>query len=147
MTAAPDRRGGLATATDADVFRVMVVDDVEWVRSMFSELLDDIDGIEVCATASSGQEAVEVVLAERPDAVLMDLKMPGVDGITAAKDILAKWPEAKIVLNSAHGDTGLVETAMAAGVVGCVSKDQRPTELVASLLKLRADRNAISPTR
>jgi DNA-binding NarL/FixJ family response regulator len=137
MSALADRRDELTMITDGGVFRVVVVDDVDWVRSMLSELLEDIDGIEVCATASDGDEAIEVVLAQRPDAVLMDLKMPRVDGITAAKDILAKWPEAKIVLNSAYGDAALVEAAMVAGVAGYVTKDKRPAELIATLLELR----------
>ena len=139
MSELADRADELATP-ETGSFRVVVVDDVDWVRSMLSELLEDIDGVQVCATASDGDEAVEVVLAQRPDAVLMDLKMPRVDGITAAKDILAKWPEAKIVLNSAYGDTALVEAAMAAGVAGYVTKDQRPAELIAALLELRSPR-------
>jgi DNA-binding NarL/FixJ family response regulator len=137
MSALADRREGLAPRGGADPFRVVVVDDVDWVRSMLAELLDEVDGIEVCATASDGDEAVDVVLAERPDAVLMDLKMPRVDGITAAKQILATWPEAKIVLNSAYGDHALVEAAMAAGVAGYVTKDRRPAELITTLLELR----------
>lgn len=132
-----DRQDELATARPTSRFRVVVVDDVEWVRSMLSELLESIDGIEVCGTASDGDEAVEVVLSLRPDAVLMDLKMPRVDGITAAKDILAKWPDARIVLNSAYDDASLVEAAVAAGVAGYVTKDRQPAELVAALLELR----------
>lgn len=121
---------------DPGVLRVVVVDDVEWVRSMLTELLDEADGVEVCGAAADGDEAVTMVLALRPDLVVMDLKMPRVDGITAAKDILAKWPGARIVLNSAYGDAALVEEAIAAGVVGYVTKDRRPAELVATLLDL-----------
>lgn len=117
--------------------RVVVVDDVEWVRSLLSDLLNDVDGVQVCATAADGGEAVGVVLAERPDVVLMDLKMPNVDGITAAKDILAKWPEAKIILNSAYGDAALIEAALSAGIAGYVTKDQRPSELIETVLAYR----------
>ena len=115
---------------------VVVVDDVEWVRSMLCDLLGDVEGVEVCGTASDGHEAVDVVLALRPDAVLMDLKMPSMDGIAASKAILATWPEAKIILNSAYGDATLVESAVEAGVAGFVTKDQRPAELIAALLEL-----------
>lgn len=118
-------------------FRVVVVDDVEWVRSMLTELLEDVSGVEVCGIAADGDEAIDVVLALRPDVVLMDLKMPTVDGITAAKDILAKWPDAKIILNSAYGDADLVEAALAAGIAGYVTKDRRPAELIATLLSHR----------
>ncbi|MDG2113133.1 MAG: response regulator transcription factor [Actinomycetota bacterium] len=118
-------------------FRVVVVDDVEWVRSMLSDLLGDVEGVEVCGTASDGDQAVDLVLAARPDAVLMALKMPRVDGISASKDILNRWPEAKILLNTAYGDAALVQSALAAGVVGYVTKDRRPADLIDELLKLR----------
>jgi DNA-binding NarL/FixJ family response regulator len=120
-------------------FRVVVVDDVDWVRSMLADLLGEIDGVEVCGTAADGDEGTAMVLDLRPDAVLMDLKMPRVDGITAAKDILVAWPEAKIIINTAYGDAALVEAAMTAGVVGYVTKDQRPAELIEALLELRPD--------
>jgi len=142
MTHAASDRPGLVAPEAAPGrrrnFRVVVVDDVEWVRSMLQELIEDVDGVEVCGTAEDGDQAVDLVLGLRPDVVLMDLKMPRVDGITAAKDILAKWPGARIVLNSAYGDAALVEEAMAAGVVGYVTKDRRPAELVATILGLRS---------
>ena len=130
-----NQNGTAADQTSA--FRVVVVDDVEWVRSMLSDLLDDVEGVEVCGTACDGDEAIDLVLAARPDAVLMDLKMPRVDGITAARGILERWPEAQIMLNTAYGDVALVESAFAAGVVGYVTKDRRPAELIDELLKLR----------
>ena len=130
-------RGTCNPSKDAQ-FRVVVVDDVEWVRSMLTELLEDVDGVEVCGTAKDGDEAVAVVLALRPDVVLMDMKMPRGDGITASKDILATWPEATIILNSAYGDAALIEAALAAGVAGYVTKDRRPAELVATLLDYRS---------
>lgn len=121
-------------AQDETNYRIVVVDDVEWVRSMLTELLEDVGGVEVCGTAADGDEAIDVVLALRPDVVLMDLKMPKVDGISAAKHILAKWPEAKIIINSAYGDADLVEAALATGIAGYVTKDRRPAELIAALL-------------
>jgi DNA-binding NarL/FixJ family response regulator len=121
-------------AYDEDTYRIVVVDDVEWVRSMLTELLEDVGGVEVCGTAADGDEAIDLVLALRPDIILMDLKMPKVDGITAAKDILARWPEAKIIINSAYGDADLVEAALATGIAGYVTKDRRPAELIAALL-------------
>ena len=137
----PAERADTPSAADPrSPFRVFIVDDVEWVRSMLAELLADIEGVEVCGTAGDGDEAIELALRLRPDVVLMDLKMPSVDGITAAKDILARWPEAQIVLNSAYGDTDLIESALAAGVVGYITKDRRPAELIDMLLELRPER-------
>jgi len=125
------------TVTGTMTFRVVIVDDVEWVREMLADLLNDTPGVEVCGSASDGVEAVSTILRLRPDIVLMDLKMPRMDGITAAAEVLAVWPEAKIVINSAYGDTSLVEQANDVGVVGYVTKDQRPSELIEELLSLQ----------
>lgn len=122
--------------TSTDVIQVVIVDDVDWVREMLVELLGDVAGVEVCGTAADGDEAVEVILRLRPDAVLMDMKMPRMDGITAARHVLAEWPEARILINSAYGDASLVDAAREAGVAGYVTKDRRPMELVEELLQL-----------
>lgn len=121
-------------------FRVMVVDDVEALRDVVCDLLAATPTIEVCAQASDGDHAVDLALEIRPDAIILDLKMPRKDGITAAREILAAWPEAKIIINSAYADNALVEAAMAAGVVHYQTKDRRPRELIDILLGLRDGR-------
>ena len=119
---------------ESRVIRVAIVDDVEWVRTMLSDLLDAQDGVEVAGTAADGIEGVELVLQARPDITLMDLKMPKMDGIAATQEILSRWPTARIVMNSAYGDETLIESARMAGAVGYVTKDQRPAALIAALL-------------
>lgn len=117
--------------------RVLIADDVDVLRTVLTELLNATEGIEVCAHAADGDEAVDLALATRPDAILMDLKMPRKDGITAAKEILSAWPEAKIIINSAFADKALIQSALDAGVIGYQTKDRRPTELIDLLLQLR----------
>lgn len=124
---------------DGSVVRVMVVDDVDTVRSLLAELLAAAGGLSVCATASDGQEAITRALEVRPDVILMDLKMPKVDGLTALKVILASWPEAKIVMNSAFGDRALMEAALAAGARRFMTKDVRPRVLIDAILEIGRD--------
>lgn len=116
--------------------RVMVADDVQALREVVCDLLAATPGIEVCAQASDGEQAVKVALESRPDVIILDLKMPRKDGITAAKEILASWPEAKIIINSAYADNALVQAAMDAGVIHYQTKDRRPRELIDILLGL-----------
>ncbi len=117
--------------------RVLVAEDIDVLRSMIVDYLDDAEGFEVCGTAVDGLDVVEAALRLRPDVIVMDLKMPRKDGMTAAKEIMAVWPEAKIVINSAYGDASLVDAATSAGVVGYITKDRRPAELVQLLKSVR----------
>lgn len=113
----------------------MVVDDIEWVRTMLVELLNEVDGVEVCTTASDGDEAVALALELRPDLVLMDLRMPRMDGVVATRHMLEAWPEAKVIINSAYGDEALIDSAIDAGAVGYVTKDRRPSELIEAIVE------------
>lgn len=116
--------------------RVMVADDVEALRDVVCDLLTATPGIEVCAQAGDGEQAVELALEMRPDVIILDLKMPRKDGITAAREILSAWPEAKVIINSAYADNALVDSAIAAGVIHYQTKDRRPSELIDILLGL-----------
>ena len=122
--------------TRGSTLRVMIADDVDALRTVLADLLDATPGIEVCGQAADGVQAVELALAIRPDVVILDLKMPRKDGITAAKEILTSWPEATIIINSAYADNALIEAALTAGVAHYQTKDQRPSELIDLLLSL-----------
>lgn len=137
--------GSGAESTDGaatTALRVLVADDVDALRDVVCDLLDATPGIEVCAQAGDGDHAVDLALAMRPDAVILDLKMPRKDGITAAREILASWPQAKIIINSAYADNALIEAAAAAGVIHYQTKDRRPRELIDILLGLHDVRPA-----
>lgn len=122
------------SSTATNVIRVVIVDDSTTIRTMLRSLFNEIPGIAVCGMAENGAEGVDVVLAERPDVVIMDMQMPIVNGLNAARQILEQWPTAQIIMNTAFGDDALIAEAQSIGVAGYVTKDQRPSKLVRAVL-------------
>jgi DNA-binding NarL/FixJ family response regulator len=114
--------------------RVAVVDDQALVRGGFAMVLGNEDDIEVVAEAGTGLEAIEVARAHRPDVVLMDIRMPAMDGLEATSRILADadWPVRVLILTTFEPDE-YVYRALRAGASGFVLKDIRPEELPAAV--------------
>jgi two-component system response regulator DesR len=112
------------------VIRVVLADDETLLRTALAALLDLSDEIEVVAQAADGLEAVALVERHAPDVVLLDLEMPGLDGIDAASRILARRPEQAVVLLTRHGRPGVLKRALSAGVRGFLLKSVDPDELV-----------------
>jgi DNA-binding NarL/FixJ family response regulator len=114
--------------------RVAVVDDQALVRSGFATMLDLQDDIEVVAEAGDGAAAVEVARAHRPDVILMDIRMPEMDGLAATKAIVesADWPVKVLILTTFDPDE-YVYKALRAGASGFVLKDISPEDLVAAV--------------
>lgn len=100
---------------------VVVVDDTDHVRNMLVDMLE-IDGFAVVGHAASGREAIEVAGSTHPDVIIMDYKMPGMDGLTAAKDIRTRHPGQAIILYTAYLDPQIESAAREAGVALCVGK-------------------------
>jgi DNA-binding NarL/FixJ family response regulator len=113
--------------------RVLHVDDHGVVRAGVAAILDDVDDIELVATASSGLEAIALAREHGPDVVLMDLSMPGLDGVAAAREILRDAPRTRIVAFTEFADRSHVLDALDAGVIGYVLKDAAPAELVSAI--------------
>ncbi len=116
--------------------RLVLVDDSPTIRTMLAALFNEVPEIEVCALAEDGLHAVDVVLTERPDVVVMDMQMPEMNGLDAAREILTVWSDARIVMNTAYGDEALMREAQALGIAGYVTKDQRPSKLIRTILSL-----------
>lgn len=114
--------------------RVAVVDDQALVRGGFAMVLGNEDDIEVVAEAGTGLEAIEAARAHRPDVVLMDIRMPAMDGLEATSRILADadWPVRVLILTTFEPDE-YVYRALRAGASGFVLKDIRPEELPAAV--------------
>ena len=118
--------------------RVLVVDDTDHVRSMLVDMLE-LDGFDVVGQASSGQEAVETAPDVEPDVIVMDYKMPGVDGLTAAKTIREARPSQAIILYTAYLDSKLEAQAKEAGVAMCIGKVEGLNELERHIAELCRD--------
>lgn len=118
--------------------RVFVVDDIAHVRKMLVNMLD-LSGFEVVGQASSGSEAVELVPEADPQVIVIDYNMPGIDGITAARQIRAQRPDQAIILYTAFLDAALEQEAADAGVSLCVGKVEGITTLERDIRRLAGD--------
>jgi DNA-binding NarL/FixJ family response regulator len=101
--------------------KLLIVDDTDHVRDMLATMLD-LDGFDVVATASSGLQALQLIHETQPHIVVMDFKMPDMDGITATKRIRELSPNMPVILYTAYLDRELESRARAAGVSLCVGK-------------------------
>ena len=113
--------------------RIMVVDDQGIVRAGISLLIDQQDGMEIVGQATTGREAVEMVENLRPDIVLMDVSMPGLNGVEAAGKILKGDSGAKVLALSAYSNRRFVRDMFKAGASGYVLKDGVTEELVRAI--------------
>jgi two-component system, response regulator PdtaR len=111
--------------------RILLAEDETIIRLDLKETLERA-GFEVCAEARDGQEAVELATAERPDLAVLDVKMPRLDGIEAARRILAERP-IPIVMLTAYGQDDLVARAVDAGVFGYLVKPFRESDLLPAI--------------
>jgi DNA-binding NarL/FixJ family response regulator len=115
------------------VIRVVLVDDHAVVRDGIARLLDSADDIEVVGEAAEGEEAVTVVEDTGPDVVLMDLSMPGVDGVEATRRITAGHSDSRVVVLTTFADQQRITDALNAGAAGYLLKDASPDEVIAGV--------------
>src|SRR5947207_4031792 len=118
--------------------RVLVADDQALVREGLVTLLGLIPGIEVAGAAADGEEAVRLAQAVRPDVVLMDLRMPRVDGVEATRRLLARAPHAKVVVLTTYTDDESIVAALQAGAVGYLTKDSGAEEIARAIRTVHA---------
>jgi len=130
------------------MIRVVVADDQQLIRAGFRALLDAEDGISVIGEAASGREAVEVVRRERPDVVLMDIRMPDGDGLWATESILAddRCSGVRIVIVTTFELDEYVTRALRAGASGFLVKDAEPAELVRAVRVVHEGDALLSPS-
>jgi len=128
-----------------DDIRVLIVDDQNLVRMGFRMLLDAEPGIHVVAEAGDGAEAVRLAAAEKPDVVLMDVRMPGLDGIAATAEILRLSPASRVIILTTFDLDEYAFGGLRAGASGFLLKDTRPAELLAAVRAVAAGDAAISP--
>jgi DNA-binding NarL/FixJ family response regulator len=126
--------------------RVLVADDQAMVRAGFRMLLSREDDIEVVAEAANGREAVELAARHRPTLVLMDIRMPELDGLHAARLILRDNPAARILILTTFDLDEYIYEALRGGASGCVLKDDPPEQLITAIRTVAAGDALLSPT-
>ncbi|MFH8384933.1 response regulator [Kitasatospora sp. NPDC018058] len=127
------------------VTRVLVADDQTVVREGIVMLLGLLPGIEVVGAAADGEEAVALVERHHPDVVLMDLRMPRVDGVEATRRIRAAHPETEVVVLTTYADDDSLFPALQAGARGYLTKDAGGEEIVKAIADVRAGAAGLSP--
>ena len=125
--------------------RIVLVDDHVLVRSGMKALLDAQPDLEVTGEAGDGAEGVELALERRPDVVLMDLRMPGIDGIEATRRIVAAGSRARILVVTSHDDDTLVLHALRAGASGFFLKDAAADRLCEAVRAVAAGDTLLAP--
>jgi len=125
--------------------RILIAEDETIIRLDLRALLEKA-GLDVCAEARDGEEAVELARTERPDLAIMDVRMPRLDGIEAARRILDERP-IPIVMLTAYGQDELVSRAIEAGVFGYLVKPFRETDLLPAIATARARHEELQTLR
>ena len=128
-----------------DSIRVLLVDDQSMLRLGFRMVLGAEEGIEVVGEAGDGAAGLAMTKALQPDVVLMDVRMPGVDGIEATRRILAEAPGARVIILTTFDLDEYAFAALRAGASGFLLKDARPAELVAAIRAVAAGDAAVAP--
>ena len=116
--------------------KVLIADDHRIFLAGLRALLDSNDEIEVVGEAFNGQEAIDLQKQLKPDIIIMDINMPGLNGIEATREIIAEFPGTKILALSIHAGKRFVKGMLEAGASGYLLKDSAPDELVTALQKI-----------
>ena len=122
----------------AEAIRVLIADDQRVVRDGLSMLVALINGVEVVGTACDGAEAVRLAAARRPDVIMMDLRMPGTDGITATADLRERQPAARVLVLTTYADEDAIVPALRAGARGYLTKDASAEQIEAAIHAVHA---------
>ncbi|KXK61324.1 LuxR family transcriptional regulator [Micromonospora rosaria] len=140
MTDRTDRTG----RTDQPL-RVLVVDDQQLVREGLTALLELTDGVVVVGAAGDGRQALDLVADRKPDVVLMDLRMPVLDGIAATAEVRDRFPEVAVVVLTTYADDESIAGALAAGARGYLTKDAGRAEIGMALRAAVAGHSMFDP--
>jgi len=124
--------------------RVLLADDHRMLREGLRRTLADL-GFTVVAGARDGNDAVNLALTTQPDVILMDVTMPGIDGVEATRRIKAQMPETKIVMLTMHADRSVLADAIKAGASGYLVKDCSTDEIAIAIEAVAAGETALSP--
>ena len=127
------------------MIRVALVDDHPLVRAGLAGLLGGLDDIDVVGQASDGADAVDLVRSTGPDVLLMDLSMPGVDGIDATRAVRAEFAELPVLILTSSREGAQLRAALEAGATGYLVKDAEPDEIATAVRRAAAGDSPIDP--
>ena len=125
--------------------RILVADDHDIIRRGVRSLLEDQPDFRICGEAVNGREAIEQALQLKPDAIIMDLSMPQVNGFEATREIRCLLPEVQVIILSQHDSTQVLREALNCGARGYVTKSSMDGGLIVALQKLRKQEEFIDP--
>jgi two-component system response regulator DesR len=128
------------------MIRVLLAEDQAMVRGALAALLALEGDIEIVAEVGRGDEVVTVALATKPDVALLDIEMPGCDGITAAAALHSKLPSCRVLILTTFGRPGYLRKAMESGVVGFLLKDAPSAQLATAIRRVVAGERVVDPT-
>ncbi|GAA4630972.1 response regulator transcription factor [Actinoallomurus vinaceus] len=136
---------GVSSENSGDAVSVIVADDQSAVREGLAALLSTLPGIVVAGQAADGDAAVELVAAVSPQVALMDLNMPGCDGVAATRRITADHPGTRVVILTTYADDESIIGALQAGALGYLTKDATRTEIGRAVLAAAAGQAILDP--
>ncbi|EFH84346.1 response regulator transcription factor [Ktedonobacter racemifer] len=128
------------------MIRVLLAEDQAMVRGALAALLTLEGDIEIVAEAGSGDEVLPKALESKPDVALLDIEMPGCDGLTAAASLHAQLPSCRILILTTFGRPGYLRQAMQSGVVGFLLKDAPSAQLATAVRRAMAGERVVDPT-
>ncbi len=127
------------------MIRLLLADDQELIRSAFAALLALHPDFEVVASVGRGDEVVAAAREHRPDVALLDIEMPGIDGLAAAAVLFQEVPECRALILTTFGRPGYLRRAMESGARGFVVKDAPPRQLAAAIRRVAAGELVVDP--
>ncbi len=143
--AAGDGPGGTGGSEGPSGIRVLLADDEHLIRGALAALLALEDDLAIVAEAASGPEAKAMALAHRPDVAVLDLQMPGADGVQVASSLRTSVPECRTMIVTSHGRPGHLKRALAAGVRGFVPKTASAQQLAEIIRTVHGGSRYVDP--
>jgi two-component system response regulator DesR len=126
--------------------RLLLADDQELIRGALAVVLELEDDFEVVASVGRGDEVVAAASTHRPDVALLDIEMPGIDGLAAAAVLAQEVPHCRAVILTTFGRPGYLRRAMESGAYGFVTKDSAPEQLADAIRRVAAGERVVDPS-
>ncbi len=125
--------------------KILIADDQALVRAGFKMILDAEDDLEVVGEAVDGRQAVDMARRLSPDVILMDIRMPVLDGIAATRELRRRTPDAQVVVLTSFSDRERILAAVDAGAIGYLLKDAEPEELLSGIRAAASGESPLAP--